>query len=170
MYSFCCCSLPIWRRRPLEKTLIDLFFPALDSPQEGSGQKIWMYMRGHQFFITTKFLKHPSSCSVVKADYVSIYINKENLSRSWGEDRENPRDEPLSLDRALARSRQEVHPEGYIIYLAYFLPKPHFNEIFIRSAKHLTYLPCRQNSSSIQIFYISIPHLQTWKYTQNICR
>ena len=64
--------------------------------------------------------------------------DKENLSRWWGEDRENPRDEPLSLDRALARSRREVHPEGFpiltsswlIIYLAYFLPKPHFNQMF----------------------------------------
>ena len=65
--------------------------------------------------------------------------DKENLSRWWGEDRENPRDEPLSLDRALARSRWEVLPEGFpiltsstwlIIYLAYLLPKPHFNQTF----------------------------------------
>ena len=45
----------------------------------------------------------------------------------------------LSLDRAFASSRREVHPEGFpiltsstwlIIYLAYFLPKPHFNHMF----------------------------------------
>ena len=35
---------------------------------------------------------------------------KENLSRWWGEGRENPRDEPLSLDRALARPRGRFIP------------------------------------------------------------
>ena len=68
-----------------------------------------------------------------------LHVYKENLSRWWGEDRENPRDEPLSLDRALARSRREVHPEGFpiltsstwlIIYLAYFLPNPHLIRCF----------------------------------------
>ena len=65
--------------------------------------------------------------------HINPMVDKENLSRWWGEDRENPRDEPLSLDRALARSRREVHPEGFpiltsstwlIIYLAYFLLNP----------------------------------------------
>ena len=51
----------------------------------------------------------------------------------------NPRGEPLSLDRVLAGSRREVYSEGFpiltlstwlIIYLAYFFPKPHFNQIF----------------------------------------
>ena len=72
-------------------------------------------------------------------DVMSL-ADKENLSRWWGEDRENPRDEPLSLDQALARSRREVHSGGFpiltsstwlIIYLAYFLSKPHFNQMFV---------------------------------------
>ena len=86
--------------------------------------------------------------------------DKENLSRWWGEDRENPRDEPLSLDRALARSRREVHPEGFpiftsstwlIIYLAYFLPKPHFNQMFfgLQSIWHIYRVgKCRLTSPS----------------------
>ena len=86
--------------------------------------------------------------------------DKDNLSRWWGEDRENPRDEPLSLDRALARSRREVHPEGFpiltsstwlIIYLAYFLPKPHFNQMFfgLQSIWHIYRVgKCRLTSPS----------------------
>ena len=90
----------------------------------------------------------------------SFTRDKENLSRWWGEDRENPRDEPLSLDRALARSRREVHPEGFpiltsstwlIIYLAYFLPKPHFNQMFfgLQSIWHIYRVgKCRLTSPS----------------------
>ena len=48
--------------------------------------------------------------------------------------------EPLSLDRALARSRREVHPEGFpiltssswlIIYVAYLLPTLHSYMCFV---------------------------------------
>ena len=90
----------------------------------------------------------------------NLVEDKENLSRWWGEDRENPRDEPLSLDRALARSRREVHPEGFpiltsstwlIIYLAYFLHKPHFNQMFfgLQSIWHIYRVgKCRLTSPS----------------------
>ena len=78
----------------------------------------------------------------------------------WGEDRENPRDEPCSLDLALARSRREVHPEGFPIltsstwlniYLAYLLPKPHFNHMFfgLQSIWHIYRVgKCRLTSPS----------------------
>ena len=79
---------------------------------------------------------------------MSAKIYKENLSRWWGVDRENPRDEPPSLDRAFARSRQEIHPEGF--------PYPHLINVIdylsclyhtaiscFRCSKHLTYLPRR---------------------------
>ena len=77
--------------------------------------------------------------SSVEKRHCVIMCDKENLSHWWGEDRENPRGEPLSLDRALVRSRLEVHPEDFpiltsstwfIIYLAYFLPKSHCNQMF----------------------------------------
>ena len=93
-------------------------------------------------------------------DKKDLISDKENLSRWWGEDRENPRDEPLSLDRALARSRREVHLEGFpiltsstwlIIYLAYFLPKCHFNQMFfgLQSIWHIYRVgKCRLTSLS----------------------
>ena len=52
--------------------------------------------------------------------------DKENLSRWWGEDRENPRDEPLSLDQAFPTLTSST---WLIIYLAYFLPKSNFNQM-----------------------------------------
>ena len=39
--------------------------------------------------------------------------DKENLSRWWGEDRENLRNEHLSLDQVLAMSKREVHSQGF---------------------------------------------------------
>ena len=93
-------------------------------------------------------------------------LNKDNILRWWGEDRENPRGEHLSLDLALTRSRRVVHPEGFptltswtwlIIYLAYFLSKTHFNQMFW-SKKHLTYLPRRQKP----------PDVTEWRH-HNLC-
>ena len=53
---------------------LDLFLP---SPGYAPG-RIWpkclTHVRSHEFFIPTKFCKHPSSGSVVKADYLFPYI------------------------------------------------------------------------------------------------
>ena len=40
----------------------------------GSGLKVNTNVWGHQYFIPTKFGEYPSSDSVVKADYVFLYI------------------------------------------------------------------------------------------------
>ena len=105
-------------------------------------------------------------------------LDKENLSRWWGKDMENPRDEPFSLDHlALARSRREVHLEGFpiltsstwlIIYLAYFLPKPHSNQMFfgLQSIWHIYRVgKCRLTSPSdwSQFVYLRIQKLVTGK-------
>ena len=52
----------------------DLFWPALDPPLGGFGPNTLMHVWGHEYFIPTKFCKHPSSSSVVKADYVFPFI------------------------------------------------------------------------------------------------
>ena len=49
------------------------FGPALDPPLDGSGRKTTTLVRDHEHFMPTKFRKHPSSGSVVKADYVFPY-------------------------------------------------------------------------------------------------
>ena len=59
-----------WRRGPP-----DLFCVALDLPLGRYGQNIFIHVPGHEHFIPTKFHKHPFSGSVVKADYVFLYIN-----------------------------------------------------------------------------------------------
>ena len=75
---------------------------------------------------------------LVTGYFILVVLDKENPSRWWSEDRENPTDEPLSLERALSRTRWKVHPEGFpiltssmwlIAYIAYFLPKAHFNQM-----------------------------------------
>ena len=48
---------------------------ALDLPLGRFGQKVDTNVRGHEFFIPTKFGKYPLNDSVVKADYVFPYIN-----------------------------------------------------------------------------------------------
>ena len=53
----------------------DLFCPPpLDPSLGGSGRNALLPVRGHEHFIPTKFRKHQSSGSVVKADYVFPYI------------------------------------------------------------------------------------------------
>ena len=59
-----------WRRGPR----VTYFGPALDPPLGGSGWKTTTLVRDHEHFIPTKFRKHPSSGTVVKADYVFPYI------------------------------------------------------------------------------------------------
>ena len=59
-----------WRRGPR----VTYFGPALDPPLGGSGWKTITLVRDHEHFIPTKFRKHPSSGTVVKADYVFPYI------------------------------------------------------------------------------------------------
>ena len=53
---------------------VTYFGPALDPPLDGSGRKTTTLVRDHGHFIPTKFRKHPLSGSVVKADYVFLYI------------------------------------------------------------------------------------------------
>ena len=48
--------------------------PVLDPPLGGFGTKVNTNVRGHEYFIPTKFGKYPSSDSVVKADSVFQYI------------------------------------------------------------------------------------------------
>ena len=50
------------------------FGPALDPPRGGFGPKVNTNVRGHDYFIPTKFGKNPFNDSVVKADYVFPYI------------------------------------------------------------------------------------------------
>ena len=50
--------------------------PALDPPLGGFGPKVNTNVRGHEYFIPTKFGKYPSSNSVVKSDSVFPYIYK----------------------------------------------------------------------------------------------
>ena len=44
-------------------------------PLDGFGPKVNTNVRGHEYFIPTKFGEYPSSDSVVKADYVFPYIH-----------------------------------------------------------------------------------------------
>ena len=53
---------------------VTYFRPALDPPLGRSGQNTLMHVRCHEHFIPTKFHKHPSSSSVVMADFVFRYI------------------------------------------------------------------------------------------------
>ena len=71
MHTVCCCSLPVSRSSFLKKgTPVTYFCPALDPPLVRYGRNTLMHVRSHEHFIPTKFLKHPLSGSVVKADYV----------------------------------------------------------------------------------------------------
>ena len=60
----------LWRRGPS----LTYYGPALDLPLAGFGPKVNTNVRGHEYFIPTKFGKYPSCNSVVKADYVFQYI------------------------------------------------------------------------------------------------
>ena len=53
--------------------LVTNFCPALDPPLGRYGRNTLMHVRGHEHFIPTTFHQNPSSGSVVKADYVSLY-------------------------------------------------------------------------------------------------
>ena len=75
MHSVCCCSLPVYKKSPLEKgTPVTYFGPALDPPLGGFGPKVYKNVRGHEYCLPTKFGKYPLHDSVVKADYVFQYI------------------------------------------------------------------------------------------------
>ena len=50
------------------------FGPALDPPLGGIGPKVNTNVWGHEYFIPTKSGKYPLSDSVVKVDYVFLYI------------------------------------------------------------------------------------------------
>ena len=50
------------------------FGPALDPPLGGIDQKVNTNVWGHEYFIPAKIGKYPSGDSVVKADYVFLYI------------------------------------------------------------------------------------------------
>ena len=69
-------SLPVWRKSSLKPSLSH-YYPALDLPKYGSGEKPIKHMCGAmRNFIPTKFHKHPTGGSLVKADYVRFpYIN-----------------------------------------------------------------------------------------------
>ena len=75
MHSVCSCSRPVWKRSSLEKGTPGAYFgPDLDPPLGGFGQRVDTNVRGHEYFIPTKFGKYPSRNSVVKAYYVFQYI------------------------------------------------------------------------------------------------
>ena len=57
-----------------EGALIDLLWPCPGSTPGGFGAKVNTNVRGHKYFIPTKFGEYPSSNSVVKADYVFPFI------------------------------------------------------------------------------------------------
>ena len=56
-------------------TPLTYFSLTLDPPLGGYGQTILMHVQGHEHFIPINFRKHPSRGSVVKADYVFLYIH-----------------------------------------------------------------------------------------------
>ena len=60
----------LWRRGPP----VIYFCPALDSTLGGFGPKVNTNVRGHEYFIPTKFGKYASNEFVIKADYVFPYI------------------------------------------------------------------------------------------------
>ena len=60
----------LWRRDPS----LTYFCPTLDPALGGVFQKVEPQERGHEYFIPTKFRKHPLSSSEAKADYVFQYI------------------------------------------------------------------------------------------------
>ena len=60
-----------WRRGPS----LTYNGPALDPPLGGFGLKVKTNVRGHEYFIPTKFGEYPSSDFVVKADYVYICMH-----------------------------------------------------------------------------------------------
>ena len=75
MHSLCNCSLPIWRSSPSEKgPIIDLFLPHPGSTPGQGLRKSLTTSGGHEYFIPTKFRKHPSSSYEAKADCVPIHI------------------------------------------------------------------------------------------------
>ena len=72
--QFFCCSLPVWRRSILKK---DPPSPWPILPRPGSAPRqirpnMFMHVPGHEYFIPTKFRKHPSSGYVGKADNCSL--------------------------------------------------------------------------------------------------
>ena len=73
---FCCCMPSSLKKKFVEEgdTPVTYFCPALDPSLDRSGRKTKTLVRDHEYFIPTKFRKHPSSGSVVKADYVFPYI------------------------------------------------------------------------------------------------
>ena len=74
---FVAVAFQLWRRCPLEKgPSLAYYGPAFYTPLGGFCQKINTNVRGHEYFISTKFGEYPSSTSdnVVKADYVFPYI------------------------------------------------------------------------------------------------
>ena len=60
----------LWRRG----SSFTYYGPALDLPLGGFGPKVNTNERGLEYFIPTKFGEYPSSDSVVKSDYVFLYI------------------------------------------------------------------------------------------------
>ena len=61
----------LWRRG----SPVTYFGPALDPPLGGIGPKVNTNVKRHEYFIPTKFGKYPSSDSVVKVDYVFLYMH-----------------------------------------------------------------------------------------------
>ena len=57
-----------------EGPLIDLSWPCTGSTLGGFGPKVNTNVRGHEYFILTKFGKYASSDSEVKADSLFSYI------------------------------------------------------------------------------------------------
>ena len=56
-------------------TPVTYFCPTLDPPLDRYGRNILMHIRGHKHFILTKFHKHPSCGSVVKAICVPPFVH-----------------------------------------------------------------------------------------------
>ena len=93
-------------------------------------------------------------------DAYTSRMNKENLSRWWGEDRENPRGEPLSLNEPWRGPDGRFIPRVFpiltsstwlIIYLAYSLLKLPINLMFfvLRTIWHIFHVgKCRLTSPS----------------------
>ena len=61
----------LWRRGPRPPVT---YFACPGSTPGGLGPKVNTNVKGHEYFIPTKFGKYPSSASVVKADYAFQYI------------------------------------------------------------------------------------------------
>ena len=75
VHSVCCYSFPTLKKKSFrEGSLIDLLLPCPGSTPGQIDPKVNTNVLGHEYFITTKHGKYPSSDSVVKADYVFPYI------------------------------------------------------------------------------------------------